>query len=215
MMKRSNETNRASILGLAKLAEYRDSDTGEHLDRIQHYTILLTIGLSKNENYKDYITPDYIEDIRLSSILHDIGKVGIHDAILLKPGKLDDSEFEDIKHHSEFGGNVIVELEKNIEGCSFFELGREIAFFHHEKWDGSGYPEGRRGTEIPLSARIVALADVYDALTSKRCYKKAFSHEETSEIIFQGRGTHFDPTIVDVFLNLQEGMAQIAKGELD
>jgi len=215
MLRRSNETNRASILGLAKLAEYRDSDTGEHLDRIQFYTKLLATGLGKVDKYKSYITPDYIEDIRLSSILHDIGKVGINDAILLKPQNLNEKEYQEIKHHSEYGGEVIVELEKNIDGRSFYELGREIAFYHHEKWDGSGYPSGKKGYDIPLSARIVALADVYDALTSKRCYKDAHSHDEAVDIIKKGKGSHFDPEIVDVFLSLEDRMKIISQEKRD
>ena len=194
------ETRNASIIGLAKLAEYRDTDTGEHLKRIGDYSVLLAEELALTGKYSDYITDDYIKDLRLSSILHDIGKVGINDSILLKPGPLSKEEFSSIKRHPEIGASVIDEIEKNISGRSLYDLAGEIALFHHEKWDGSGYPEGRKGTEIPLSARIVALADVYDAVTSRRPYKESFTHENAVDIISEGRGTHFDPDVVDAFL---------------
>ena len=202
LLSRANETRNASIIGLAKLAEHRDIDTGEHLSRIKKYSVFLAEELSLSPQYRKYITRDYIKDLETSSILHDIGKVGIQDAILLKPGPLTDLEFEQIKQHPVIGGDVISEIEKNIEGRSFYVLGREIALYHHEKWDGSGYPEGLQGQNIPLSARIVALADVYDALTSKRPYKDEISHQETVAIIIEGRGRHFDPDIVDAFLNV-------------
>ena len=198
----TTETRNASIIGLAKLAEYRDADTGEHLYRIQTFTVLLGKELAKNPTYKGYITNDYLKDLQLSSILHDIGKVGIHDSILQKPGSLTTEEFDEIKQHPIIGCNVINEIEKKISGRSLYVLGREIALYHHEKWDGSGYPKGLEGRDIPLSARIIALVDVYDALTSERCYKTAMSHDEAVDIILKGRGTHFDPEIVDAFLHI-------------
>ena len=173
----------ATILGLAKLAEYRDEGTGTHLERIREYAKMIAEELARSEEYSELITPEYIEDIYQSSILHDIGKVGIPDAILLKPAKLTDEEFNVIKRHTEFGGDAIKAIESQIEGRSFLDLGKEIAYHHHEKWDGSGYPQGLRGENIPLSARIVALADVYDALTTKRFYKPAYSHERSKQII--------------------------------
>jgi response regulator RpfG family c-di-GMP phosphodiesterase len=190
----------AIILGLAKIAEYRDSDTGEHLSRIKEFNRILAIQLSEQPQYADYITIEYINDLCESSILHDIGKVGISDAILLKPGKLTDEEFEMIKKHPIIGGDTIKSIEKNIHAQTFLTLGREIAYMHHEKWDGSGYPRGLAGENISLSARITAVSDVYDALTTKRCYKDAFSHEMACKIIEEGRGTHFDPSIVDAFI---------------
>lgn len=199
----------AIIMGLAKLAEYRDSDTGTHIERIQEYNSLLAKQLQNNKKYRDYISNEYIEDLHISSILHDIGKVGIPDAILQKPGKLTEEEFEIMKNHSVIGGDSIKAVEKRTGVRSFLTLGRDIAYMHHEKWDGSGYPGGLQGEEIPLSARLTALADVYDALTSKRCYKEAFPHKRALEIIIQSKGTHFDPDIVDAFVEVQEGFDQI------
>jgi PAS domain S-box-containing protein len=193
----------ATILGLAKLAEYRDEGTGTHLERIREYARRLAEEMAENSRYKDIITQDFIDDIYQSSILHDIGKVGIPDRILLKPGKLTAEEFEIIKRHATLGGDAIRAIESRIVGRSFLFLGREIAYNHHEKWDGSGYPRGLKGDEIPLAARIVALADVYDALTTKRFYKEAYSHEKSKQIILDLKNSHFDPEIVDMFMVLE------------
>ena len=204
----------ATILGLAKLAEYRDEGTGTHLERIREYAKRLAEELAKNSRYKITVTPDYIEDIFQSSILHDIGKVGIPDAILLKPGRLTDEEFEVIKRHTTMGGDAIGIIESRIKERSFLHMGKEIAYNHHEKWDGSGYPIGLKGEEIPLSARIVALADVYDALTSKRFYKEAYTHERSKDIIVDLKGSHFDPEIVDAFLILEAEFNMIREEKL-
>ncbi len=190
----------ATIVGLAKLAEYRDEATGAHLERIREYAHIIAKELANKTEYKGYITPDYIDDIYSSSILHDIGKVGVPDSVLLKPGKLTKEEFEVIKRHSSLGGDALKAVESQIEGKSFLTLGKEIAYFHHEKWDGTGYPKGLKGEEIPLSARIVALADVYDALTSKRIYKDAYTHDKAKEIIVSDSGKHFAPDVVEAFL---------------
>ncbi len=189
-----------TILGLAKLAEYRDEATGAHLERIREYTLLLAKELSKKPHYRHYITDQYISDIYFSSILHDIGKVGIPDSILLKPGRLSKEEFEVIKRHSTIGGDVLKQVNAKTKGRSFLTIGMHIAYFHHEKWNGTGYPNGLKENDIPLSARIVALADVYDALTSVRIYKEAFSHQKAKEIITSESGKHFDPEIVEAFL---------------
>ena len=189
-----------TILGLAKLAEYRDEATGAHLERIREYTLILTRELARKPHFQKYITEQYISDIYFSSILHDIGKVGIPDSILLKPGMLSSEEFDVIKRHPTIGGDVLKQVNANIKGRSFLTIGMHIAYYHHEKWDGTGYPNGLKKDEIPLSARIVALADVYDALTSVRIYKKAFSHEKAREIITAESGKHFDPEIVEAFL---------------
>jgi PAS domain S-box-containing protein len=204
----------ATILGLAKLAEYRDEGTGTHLERIREYAKMIAEELAHNTEYRQQITPEYIDDIYQSSILHDIGKVGIPDAILLKPAKLTEEEFDVIKRHTNFGGDAIKAIESQIEGRSFLYLGKEIAYYHHEKWDGSGYPKGLKGEDIPLSARIVALADVYDALTTKRFYKPAYSHEKSKQIIVDLRATHFDPRVVDVFLNLEDEFNRIREEKL-
>ena len=157
------------------------------------------------------LPPEYVDDIYQSSILHDIGKVGIPDAVLLKPDKLTDEEFDIIKRHTILGGDAIKAIESKIEGKSFLALGKEIAYNHHEKWDGSGYPRGLGGQGIPLSARIIALADVYDALTTKRFYKEAFSHERSKQMIVELKGIHFDPEIVDVFLTLENDFNRIRR----
>ena len=201
----------AIILGLAKLAEYRDKETGLHLERIREYVLLIANELKKFPKYKYYINDEYIDDLYYSSILHDIGKVGIPDQILLKPGKLTTEEFEIIKQHSIIGGGAINVIESKINDKSYLALGKEIAYYHHEKWNGTGYPRGLKGEEIPLSARIVAIADVYDALVSKRIYKDEFSHETAVEIINKERGIHFDPDIVDAFNNIKDQFYDIRK----
>lgn len=193
-------SRQAAIFGLAKLAEARDDDTGAHLDRIRLYVYILAKELKNKPELDGVITKDFIEDIFLSSILHDIGKVGIPDRILLKPGKLNKDEYDIMKGHCVFGNATLKEAEKGSEKTSFLKMGQEITLYHHEKWDGSGYPEGLAGNTIPLAARIVALADVYDALTTRRVYKPAYDHESSKEIILQGRGQQFDPHIVDAFL---------------
>lgn len=196
----------SSVLALAKLSEARDEDTGDHLVRMSHYVELIANELKKVPQYKEIITREYIESLVKFSPMHDIGKVGIPDNILLKPGKLSPPEFEIMKTHTLYGANVLDEAEKNInkKGRSLFSMGIEIALNHHEKFDGTGYPNGVVGEAIPLSARIVAVADVFDALLSKRPYKEPFPLSEAIKIIKEGRGKHFDPVIVDVFLALYE-----------
>ncbi len=193
-------SRQATIFGLAKLAETRDDDTGAHLDRIRLYVYILANQLRKNPELAGIVTKDFTEDIFLSSILHDIGKVGIPDRILLKPGKLTEDEYDIMKNHCIFGNKTLKQAEKGSENTSFLQMGQDITLYHHEKWDGSGYPEGRAGNTIPLAARIVALADVYDALTTSRVYKPAYGHDFSKKIILNGRGAHFDPDIVEAFL---------------
>ena len=208
------EARAATILGLAKLAEYRDEGTGTHLERIRDYARILAVELSKNPKFSDTIDQQYIEDIYQSSILHDIGKVGTPDALLLKPAELTDEEFNVIKRHTVMGGNALKAIESQIEGKSFLAMGREIAFNHHEKWDGSGYPRGLKGEAIPLSARIIALVDVYDALTTKRFYKEAYSHEKAKNMIILLRSKHFDPQVVDAFLAIEQKFNRMRKQKL-
>ena len=199
-----------SILALAKLSEARDEDTGDHLMRISNYAELLSKALKKNPKYNQEISNAFIVDLVKFSPMHDIGKVGIPDHILLKPGKLTFEEFEVMKTHTIYGANVLREAERNInkKGRSLFKMGIEIAECHHEKYDGSGYPNGLSGDQIPLSARIVAVVDVFDALMSKRPYKAPFSYEETMRIINEGRGKHFDPDIVDAFKEVSYQLIQ-------
>lgn len=203
----------SNTLALAKLAEARDEDTGEHLERMKIYSAKLAEFLYNDEVYKDEITLEYISQIERFSPLHDIGKVGVADGILLKPGKLTTEEFEEMKKHTTYGAAVLRTAEETInkhKKC-LFRIGIEIAEGHQEKWDGSGYPYGKKGEDIPLSARIVAVADVLDALTSVRPYKKAFSFERSFQMIVEERGTHFDPIIIDTFIKHKGEILKIYK----
>ena len=199
------------IFATSKLAESKDPETGAHLDRMRMFCKVLCEYLVSTSQYGDLITPEYIECVYAASSLHDIGKVGIPDNVLLKPGKLTDHEWEIMRSHTLIGANTLRAVLEKHPGNSFIRMGIEIAEFHHEKWDGSGYPHGLKGEAIPLSARILAMADVYDALTSVRCYKEAFSHEKSRQIIVEGSGTQFDPKIVEAFLNCEDQFVRIKK----
>jgi putative two-component system response regulator len=188
-----------AVFTLAKVAESRDQETGGHLTRMRAYSQILAEELARGEPYGVQIDTRFLEDLFRSSPLHDIGKVGIPDRILLKAGRLAPEEFEIMKNHAEIGAQTLDATASAHPEAKFLCMARDIARCHHEKFDGSGYPNGLAGEEIPLCGRIVALADVYDALTTKRVYKPAFSHEETVAIIREGRGRHFDPDIVDAF----------------
>jgi PAS domain S-box-containing protein len=213
------ETQRAAILAIANLAESIDDDTGGHLLRIRHYCKILADELRSDSKYKDSLTEEYSEMIYDLSPLHDLGKVGIRDYILQKPDKLTSEEFEKMKDHAEIGARALRMAGEMIHRESIFSIGEMIARFHHEKWDGSGYPaveingENRplRGEEIPLCARIVALADVYDALTSKRPYKMAFPHDRAREMILAQAGKHFDPEVVQAFVRREQEFVGIRK----
>lgn len=198
-----------AIFAMSKLAESRDPETGEHLDRMREYCRLLAQELSKQSEYAAYIDKTYIENIYSASPLHDIGKVGVPDAILTKPGKLTEEEWVVMKTHPIIGAETLREVDREHPGNAFIQTGVEIAAAHHEKWDGSGYPYGLKGKEIPLSARILALGDVYDALTSKRCYKDAMPHHVAVEIIKEGEGTHFDPDVISAFLRINEEFVRV------
>lgn len=193
----------SSTLALATLADERDNDTGSHLIRMKKYSIILAELLMKKGIYGSVINVDYIKALERFSPLHDIGKVAISDSILLKPGKLSHDEFEIMKTHTTYGGKVLRMADENIKkhGLSVFGMGIEITEGHHERWDGKGYPYARSGGDIPLSARIVAVADAFDALTSKRPYKKAFDFNTSASMIISESGSHFDPQIIDVFQN--------------
>lgn len=210
-----SDSQMTTIFALAKLAESRDNDTGKHLERVQEFCRLLASGLGGRGPYKAGITEEFIENIFHASPLHDIGKVGIPDSILLKPGKLSQDEFEIMKTHTSLGADTLEAVRSKYPRNAFINLGIAIARYHHEKWDGSGYPDGLEGEEIPLGARIMAVADVYDALRSKRCYKQAFSHEKSCEIIFSGSGAHFDPTIIEAFKELMDQFEEIWNGKAD
>jgi len=199
------KTQEVTIVALAKLAEFRDPETGEHLERIREYSRILAEEITKIGKYKKYINEKYITNIYKSAPLHDIGKVGIPDSILLKPGKLTREEFEIMKKHSIIGGDAISSaLRQTGIKTSFLDMAKVIAYYHHERWDGKGYPFCLKGEDIPLSARVISLADVYDALTSKRVYKDAFDHRTAKKIIISEAGRQFDPDIVDAFLKREK-----------
>ncbi|MGB4075069.1 response regulator [Pseudomonas sp.] len=201
-----------TIRAITSLAETRDNETGNHIRRTQHYVRLLAEHLQAHPRFSAELSAENIESLFKSAPLHDIGKVGIPDRILLKPGRLDADEFEIMKTHTTLGRDAIVQAEQELgESITFLRYAKEIAYSHQEKWDGSGYPQGLVAEAIPLSARLMALADVYDALISQRVYKPAFSHDKALEIIREGRGNHFDPDIVDGFLQISDGFAQIAR----
>jgi len=207
-VKEITESQMATIIALAKLAERRDDDTGKHLERVQSLCKLLAGHLYENQQ-KTEITPHFIENLYFASALHDIGKVGIQDNILLKPGKLTPEEFTIMKTHTTIGAQTLEAVLERYPKNSFITMGIEIARSHHEKWDGSGYPSGLKGQEIPLSARILTLVDVYDALRSRRVYKPPFDHETTKQIIYESSGSHFDPEIVEAFRGLNDTFRQI------
>jgi putative two-component system response regulator len=196
---------------MASLAETRDSDTGNHIRRTQFYVKALTSKLKSHPNYSVYLTDSMIEMIFKSAPLHDIGKVGIPDRILLKPGRFEPAEFEIMKTHTTLGRDAIQAAETSLGlEVEFLSIAKEIAYGHQEKWDGSGYPEGLKGESIPISARLMAVADVYDALISRRVYKDSMPHEKAIAIIEEGRGSHFDPDMVDAFLAIQDEIKLIA-----
>jgi putative two-component system response regulator len=215
-------TQDATILSMATLAETRDPETGHHLQRTQGYVRSLAQRMREHRRYRDELDDHAIDLLFKSAPLHDIGKVGVPDRILRKPAKLDHDEFEEMKRHVIYGYEAIVATEKLLASAgvtslaaSFLRYAREIARSHHEKWDGSGYPDGLGGEDIPLSARLMALADVYDALTSKRCYKPAYPHDQAKAEIVAGRGGHFDPDVVDAFRALDSEFVSIARSHAE
>jgi putative two-component system response regulator len=193
------DTRDVAIFALAKLAESRDPETGEHINRMRYYSMTLAQQLRRASPYSERIDEQFPQDLFRSSPLHDIGKVGIPDAILLKPGKLTWEEFEVMKTHTTIGANALREAAQHGQCGSFLAMAIDVARHHHERFDGTGYPDGLSGEEIPLSARIVALADAFDAITTRRIYKPAYDPEVATRMIEEGSGTHFDPAIVEAF----------------
>ncbi|MFT3719627.1 response regulator [Pseudorhodoferax sp.] len=205
-----------TIMAMASLAETRDNETGAHIRRTQLYVRRLAEQLRDHPRFRAFLSERCIELLYKSAPLHDIGKVGIPDEILLKPGKLTPQEFEIMKGHTTLGRAAIEQAEQRLGmQVDFLTLAKEIAYSHQEKWDGSGYPEGLSGDAIPISARLMALADVYDALISKRVYKPAFPHEEAVRIVLEGRGRHFDPDVTDAFAAAAEDFRAIAAEHRD
>jgi putative two-component system response regulator len=206
----------ATIAAMAALAETRDDETGNHIYRTQRYVKQLAMALQHHPRFEYELSEESIELLFKSAPLHDIGKVSVPDHILKKAGPLTDEEFEAVKQHTTKGGDAIRSVEARLgESSDFLRFAREIAYSHQEHWDGSGYPEGLAGDEIPISARLMAVADVYDALISRRCYKAPFSHETAVTMMEQGRGTHFDPDVIDSFVRIQDQFREIAKAFTD
>jgi putative two-component system response regulator len=194
------ETRDVAIFAMARLAESRDSETGAHLERVRGYSRVLAQHLAGVDKFRDQINAEYVRLIYLTSPLHDIGKIGIPDSVLLKPGQLNDREFEIMKTHANLGAETLDAALQQFPGVKFLQMGRDIAASHHERFDGTGYPQRLKGESIPLCARIVAVADVYDALTSKRVYKEALDHDVSWPMIIAESGGHFDPDVVDAFV---------------
>ncbi len=210
-----SESQLATIFAMSKLAESRDPETGKHLERMREYCRLLSRQLGRTAAYYAEIDEAFVENIYAASPLHDIGKVGVDDAVLLKPGKLTEEEWVLMRRHPILGADTLREVDRQHPGNSFIRIGIDIAESHHEKWDGSGYPYGKRKKAIPLVGRILALGDVYDALTSQRCYKKAFSHEKSRSIIEEGEGRHFDPDVVQAFREVETEFLRVRQAFQD
>ena len=207
-LRKRNELQSVVIGNLSSLIESRDENTGEHVHRTKDYVGLLAREMAQDEAFRGQLNDELIEEMENAAPLHDIGKIAVSDTILLKPGKLTPEEFEIIKLHTTKGGDMIRNLFGNLDDPLFLQLAEDIAVSHHEWWDGSGYPDGKKGEEIPLAARIMAVADVYDALVSDRVYKKAVPKEEALEIIYSEAGTHFDPDIIRILKNIESRETQ-------
>jgi adenylate cyclase len=210
-----SKANAAMLESMALVAETRDSETGAHIVRTKEYVRLFAQYLKSQGMYVNILTSDYIVNLYHAAPLHDIGKVGIPDYILKKDGKLTSEEFEIMKTHPLLGKEIITNAINAYHDTMMLNIAYNIAYYHHEKWDGSGYPMGLQGESIPLEARLMALADVYDALISRRCYKDSFTFEMAENIIIEGRGTHFDPLLVDSFVILKEEFKIIAENITD
>lgn len=205
------ELQDVTVVAMGALAEARDPETGNHIRRTQRYVKLLANQLKTHPKFSAFLTPEHITSLYKSAPLHDIGKVGIPDHILLKPGKLTYEEFEEMKKHTIYGRDAIVAAENSMSRSdSFLTFAKEIAYAHQEKWDGSGYPEGLQGDDIPISARLMAVADVYDALISRRVYKPPFPHEKAVAILLEGKGSHFDPDMIDAFIEIKNEFYKVA-----
>jgi Response regulator containing a CheY-like receiver domain and an HD-GYP domain len=215
LVQRKTETieklNHVTVSTIISVIGTRDQETNGHINRTSAYVMALAKTLRERGLYLEELTDENVEQLRRSAPLHDMGKVGIRDAILNKPGKLTAEEFADMKRHTTIGGDAFHAARLMMNEASFLDFAEQLARSHHEKWDGSGYPDGLSGTNIPLAARIMALADVYDALISKRPYKSPMSHETAVQIIKEGRGIHFDPMITDAFLLIEQSFNQIAQ----
>ncbi|MGI9135389.1 MAG: HD-GYP domain-containing protein, partial [Rhodoferax sp.] len=204
------------VFALATLAEQRESDSESHIVRVQHYVRALAQSLASHATFKDLLTPAYLDSLYRSVPLYDMGSIGIPDRILLKPGRLTPAELAIMRMHPGIGYAALLRAEKTIgRSVPLLAVAKELVYSHQEKWDGSGYPQGLAGTQIPVSARIMAIADVYDALISNKVYKDGVSHDKAVQIIFGERGAHFDPDMVDAFIEIQDEFAAIAERHAD
>jgi putative two-component system response regulator len=211
--KRTNDITQlqnAVILWTSEMVEFRDEETGQHVERVQKYLELLLGAMEKSELYSKELASWDIEAFIHSAPLHDVGKIKIRDEILLKKAQLTAEEFETMKLHTSYGKMLLESLQDKVPNQTFLDYAKTLAYLHHERWDGKGYPEHLKGLSIPLQARMMTLADVYDALVSDRPYKKAFSHEEAMDIILKGRDTQFDPDLTDIFLSLSLDIKKIS-----
>lgn len=208
------DAQEAVILALAKLTEFRDPETGSHLERIRHYCRILAAAARFHPDFEETVDQEFVDMIFMASPLHDIGKVGIPDTVLLAPRRLSHEEIAIMQRHPLIGAATIRQALGKIQGTSFLSMGHEIALCHHERIDGRGYPQGLCGEAIPLSAKIMAVADVYDAFRSHRVYRKGLSHEETGKLLIEGRGTQFDPRLIDLFLAQEADIVQVQEHSL-
>ncbi|MEE1072671.1 MAG: response regulator [Cellulosilyticum sp.] len=199
------------ITSFCELIECRDNETGGHIERTKEYVKLIALELQREGKFSNILNDTYIEMLVRSAPLHDIGKIGIRDMVLLKPGRLTNEEYEMMKNHTLIGEKVLTTIMNKTPSQHYLEIAKEVASSHHERFDGKGYPRQLRGKEIPLSGRIVAVADVYDALITDRVYRRAMSHEQACDLIIDGRGTQFDPVVVDAFMNVQQEIYKVAK----
>ena len=197
------------ILGFATLVESRDESTGGHVRRTSKYVEIILESLMERKKFRSILTKEFISDLKLAAPMHDIGKVAIKDSILQKPGKLTEEEFEEIKSHTTKGEKIILNTFSHLNDSSYFKTCREVVLYHHEKWNGKGYPYGLKGDEIPLSARIMAVSDVFDAVSMKRCYRDALPLETCFKIILDGKNTDFDPEIVDAFISKKKEIIEV------
>ena len=206
-----SEMQRGLIMVLADMVENRDESTGDHVRKTAAYTKIIMNGLRKLGYYKEELTDQFVSDVVYAAPLHDVGKIQVPDAVLNKPGKLTDDEFEIMKSHTTKGAEILEQAIESVPGASYLNEAKNLAAYHHEKWNGKGYPYGKAGEDIPLSARIMAVADVFDALVSKRCYKEPFTFEKAMDIIKEDAGTHFDPKVVEAFVNSEDEVREVAE----
>ncbi len=210
-MEELSHYHKEMIMGFATLVENKDGSTGGHIKRTTKYVELIVNELQRRGQYMDVLTKDYIENLLLAAPMHDIGKISVPDAILQKPGRLTEDEFEKMKLHAASGGRIVQETFGHLGEDQYSEIAYEVARHHHEKWNGKGYPDGLKRKEIPLCARIMAIADVFDAVSEKRCYRDAMPLERCFEIIEEGSGQDFDPTLVEVFMDIRDKVEEVHK----